>query len=280
MATDDSQHSFSRRKMLLSGAQFAALALTGLPTLRGRPAWAGSAQDGQAPVVERRLIVNADDFGMCEATDEGIIDAHDHGIVSSASLLVNAPHAVEAVRAAARCPKLGLGLHAEFERGGGWVYDPVNLPAVRRELEQQFDTFVRLVGRPPDHLDSHHHVHRAFNVSRLFLKLGARQGVAVRGFSDVTFVGSFYGVLDGKVALSQIGVDYLMSLIRRLGPGVTELSCHPGRAGKIPDNLYATERAVELETLTDPRVRDLLRDERIALINYREYNGLPPPRIG
>ena len=266
--------------MLLSGVQSAALALAGMPVLRARPAWAALAQGEQPAVIDRRLIVNADDFGMCEATDDGIIEAHDHGIVSSASLLVNASHAVEAVRAAARYPKLGLGLHADFPRGGGWVFDPGNLPALRRELEHQFDTFVRLVGRPPDHLDSHHHLHRAFNVGRLFLKLGSRYGVAVRGLSDVTFVGSFYGVLYGKTELSQISVDYLIGLIRRLAPGVTELSCHPSRKGTIPDDLYATERAVELATLTDPRVRDVLRDERIQLINYGEYNRLAAPRIG
>ena len=280
MATDDYQHSFSRRKMVLAGVQFAALALAGMPVVRGRPAWAAPVPGEQPTVIDRRLIVNADDFGMCEATDDGIFDAHEHGIVSSASLLVNAPHAVEAVRAAARYPNLGLGLHADFPRSSGWAFNPRNLPALRRELEHQFDTFERLVGRPPDHLDSHHHLHRAFNVGRLFVKVGARHGVAVRGFSDVTFVGSFYGVLDGKMALSQISVDYLISLIQGLAHGVTELSCHPGRAGRIPDSLYATERAVELATLTDPRVREVLQDESIELINYREYNRLAAPQIG
>ena len=93
---------------------------------------------------------------------EGIFDAHAHGIVSSASLLVGAAHAAEAVRAAARHPNLGLGLHATFAQGKGWIHDQKNLPAVRRELEQQVATFIQLVGGPPDHLDSHHHTHRAF----------------------------------------------------------------------------------------------------------------------
>ena len=40
-----------------------------------------------------RLIVNADDFGLCAGVNQGIIEAHERGIVTSASLMVRYPAA-------------------------------------------------------------------------------------------------------------------------------------------------------------------------------------------
>jgi hypothetical protein len=41
--------------------------------------------------VARRLIVNADDFGLTAGVSRGILDAHRRGIVTSTTLLVNRP---------------------------------------------------------------------------------------------------------------------------------------------------------------------------------------------
>ena len=42
----------------------------------------------EAAVVDRYLIVNADDFGLSEGVNRGIVRAHEGGIVTSASLMV------------------------------------------------------------------------------------------------------------------------------------------------------------------------------------------------
>ena len=262
----------SRRRILTGGAAALALALASAPFGRSAAALTATGESSSPARAGRRVIVNADDLGLCEVVDDGIIDAHAHGIVSSASLLVRAPHAAEAVRAAARHPSLGLGLHATFSQGKGWVHDQKNLPAVRRELEQQMAMFIQLVGDVPDHLDSHHHTHRAFNLSRVFLEVGARYGIPVRGLSDVTYVGSFYGQwVYGQTELAHIEADYLVGLLQKLGPGVSELSCHPARPGSIRDEVYGPARAVELKTLTETRVKDALREEGIQLINFGDY---------
>ena len=39
--------------------------------------------------MTRRLIVNADDFGLTRGVSEGILAAHRHGIVTSTTVLVN-----------------------------------------------------------------------------------------------------------------------------------------------------------------------------------------------
>ena len=66
---------------------------------------------------ERRLIINADDFGLSMGVNRAIVEAHAAGTVSSASLLVNAPGFEHAVRAAHSTPALGVGLHFNLTMG-------------------------------------------------------------------------------------------------------------------------------------------------------------------
>lgn len=65
----------------------------------------------------RRLIVNADDFGLSPAVNSGIIAAHRRGILTSATLLANAPAFSEAVDLAKATPSLGVGAHLNLVRG-------------------------------------------------------------------------------------------------------------------------------------------------------------------
>ena len=41
--------------------------------------------------IRRRLIVNADDFGLSPSVNEAVIRAHREGILTTASLMVNEP---------------------------------------------------------------------------------------------------------------------------------------------------------------------------------------------
>ena len=264
-----SRRSFVKQLVVAAGA---GAAVTGM--IARAP---GRADAGQAAVVPGRcrVIVNADDFGMSEPVDAGIVEAHDHGIVTSASLMVDGAHAAAAVAQAGQRAELGLGIHVAFDDRGRWLVDMRDRGAVRRELDRQLDAFVRMVGRPPTHIDSHHHAHRRFNVAWLFLEAGERYAVPVRGFSEVQFLGSFYGQpVFGQTDLSRISVEALVALLRSVEPGVSEVSCHPGHVEPRADARYNREREVELRTLLDPRVRAAVDEREIALINYTAYR--PP----
>src|SRR5262245_55550677 len=104
---------------------------------------------------DRRLIVNADDFGLSPETNRGIITAHEGGIVTSASLMVRYPAAIEAADYARRHTRLGVGLHLDLGewafRGGEWVALYLVVAAddagpVRAEAERQLAAFRDLVG--------------------------------------------------------------------------------------------------------------------------------------
>ncbi|HEV2667612.1 MAG TPA: ChbG/HpnK family deacetylase, partial [Blastocatellia bacterium] len=65
----------------------------------------------------RRLIVNADDFGLTNGVNCAIIEGHTRGLVSSATLMANMPAFDAAVRLAKDHPSLGVGLHFNITQG-------------------------------------------------------------------------------------------------------------------------------------------------------------------
>ena len=65
----------------------------------------------------KRLIVNADDFGLHPSVNAGIAKGHVAGIITSASLMAGGENFTDAVRIAARSPRLGIGVHLTLVGG-------------------------------------------------------------------------------------------------------------------------------------------------------------------
>ncbi|HJZ73894.1 MAG TPA: ChbG/HpnK family deacetylase [Vicinamibacterales bacterium] len=233
-----------------------------------------------APESARRLIVNADDFGQSGGINDGIIECHEHGVLTSASLMVRWPSALAAAEYARRTPTLSVGLHLDLGewtlRGGEWtpIYGVVALDdagAVRTEILRQLETFRRLIGCHPTHIDSHQHVHRDEPVRTVIAEISDRLGVPVRQSSaKVRYLGGFYGQGSrGEALESAVTVEHLIGILRTLPDGTTELGCHPG-ARADAHGMYVLERDQEVHVLCDPRVRGAIQDEGIDLISFRD----------
>jgi chitin disaccharide deacetylase len=65
----------------------------------------------------RKLIVNADDFGLTTGVDRAIIETHIGGVVSSATLMANGGAFDDAVTAARSAPNLSVGCHVVLVDG-------------------------------------------------------------------------------------------------------------------------------------------------------------------
>ena len=227
--------------------------------------------------MTRVLVVNADDFGLSAGVNRGVALAHDEGVLTSASLMVRATAAVEAAQFARRRPSLAIGLHAdlgewEFE-SGRWrtAYEVVpagDAAAVEAELVAQLERFRSLLDRQPTHLDSHQHVHRQEPARSAFLRLAASLNIPLRGESSVRFCGAFYGQTGtGDPIAGSLTVEHLVSLIRGLPDGATELACHPAASEDVTSS-YRRERVRELATLIDPRMRQAIWDEGVLLSGH------------
>ena len=105
---------------------------------------------------QRYLIVNADDFGQSAGINKGIIETHQQGVVTSTSLMVRWPAALEATDYCRQNPNLSVGLHIDLSewayRNQTWVplyqvVPPNDFLAQKAEISRQLAMFRRLVGK-------------------------------------------------------------------------------------------------------------------------------------
>src|SRR5207244_2132154 len=71
--------------------------------------------------AEKRLIVTGDDLRLSVPVNEAIERAHTAGVLTSASLMVAAPAAEDAIARARRLPSLRVGLHVMVARGPAMI---------------------------------------------------------------------------------------------------------------------------------------------------------------
>lgn len=234
-----------------------------------------SASHGGVDSGTRWLIVNADDFGRSAGINRGVALSHERGIVTSASLMVRWPAAVEAAAYAREHLRLGLGLHVDFGewrwRARRWdaVYDAGSGTEPARIVAEQIDRFRDLVGRDPSHLDSHQHAHHREPFRPALVALARELGVPLRGHDPrVRSRGDFYGqTRTGSPMPAAIGVDALLGILDSLRSGCTELVCHPGLGSDL-DSDYARERSCEVRSLCHPRVRARVSRSGIRLCTF------------
>jgi predicted glycoside hydrolase/deacetylase ChbG (UPF0249 family) len=175
-----------------------------------------------------------------------------------------------------------VGLHldlGEWEyRDGGWatVYEVVpgdDAAAVAAEAERQLESFCRLMGRPPTHLDSHQHAHRAEPLRSAAQGMASRLNIPLRHFTPaVRYCGDFYGQGGKGEPLPELITPVALArTVSSLEPGVTELCCHPGDDAALP-SAYRDERRVELAALCDPAVRTALAAQSVELISFLDLS--------
>ena len=70
--------------------------------------------------------------------------------------------------------------------------------------------------------------------------------------------------------------DRLFTLIGNLPAGTTELMTHPGHtdADLAKRDSYTVEREIELKVLCSTELRELLQDNRVALVNFGDQTAI------
>ena len=150
----------------------------------------------------RRLIINADDFGLTEGVNRAIAEANRSGALTSATMMANAGAFGEAAAQAKSQPTLRTGCHVVLIDGA-----PVsaNLPtltngascfrsslkefalaAVRRqisadEIQQETEAQIRKIlslGLSLTHVDSHKHTHMFPHILRPVLRAAKACGIS------------------------------------------------------------------------------------------------------
>jgi chitin disaccharide deacetylase len=232
----------------------------------------------------RELVVNADDLGLSPGINRGIARAHLEGIVTSASLMVRQTAAEGAAELVRELPSLGVGLHVDLAEWtatpSGWTplyafVDDEDELAVAQEVEQQVLLFESLVGRTPDHLDSHQHAHRSEPLRSILGQVAKELRVPLRFHSRFGYFGGFYGQgRKGQPLPAAISSQGLLAAMAKLPERATELCCHPAAELDFQSS-YGLERLRELETLCDRRVRDAVTADGFALDSFGGHKRRP-----
>lgn len=152
----------------------------------------------------RRLIVNADDFGLTDGVNRGIAEGHERGIVTSATLMACSNRFDEATSLAKTLPRLSVGCHVVLvdgrptatssqigtlvAAGSGSFQDKLmrfasravsgRLDAEHIEIEITAQIAkLQAAGIVVSHLDSHKHTHMFPVVLRGMLAAARRCGI-------------------------------------------------------------------------------------------------------
>jgi chitin disaccharide deacetylase len=244
--------------------------------------------------VTRRLIVNADDFGLTPGVSAGILSAHRHGIVTSTTLLATAAIEPEQL-AALRDSGLGVGIHVNLTLGrpisagsslvdgdGRFVRDPRHAAAraevrdVEREVNAQIEKFAYLMKREPTHLDTHHHVGLLAPVTEVVLEAARRLGVAVRSQNETARARALTaGLRTPDHFYGESGPGAYWSLartlthLRTLPAGVSEFMAHPGWCDDaLSYSRYGRQRETEMIGLGTSAARGAASSLGITLCHF------------
>ena len=179
----------------------------------------------------KRAVLCADDFAQTQETVEGILSLVDAGRLSAVSCMVESPLWPDAgVRLRSRAQNFDIGLHFNLTHdfpGNG--HRAVTLPMtilaayagtidraeVQQRLCRQLDLFEHTVGRPPDFVDGHQHVHQFPVIRDVLISVlrsrGLASAIAVR-----TTVPAIFRGFKGTV-IAGLGGRKLLAALRAEG---------------------------------------------------------------
>ena len=247
--------------------------------------------------MDRQIIINADDFGLCSGVNKAVAQGHTEGVLTSATIMSNMPAATEAVDIAMQLPALGVGVHLNLSEGqpvskdscvaclldaaGRFALSPFKLPllsivshkfrnAIRAELSAQIQWVIDK-GLKPTHLDSHYHFHCLPPIFPIVCELARRFEIgAIRWPFEPKELSQTPWPLPrqgGRINAARLRI---MAKINRLqNPGLLKTDAFLGIAhgGKIDTNFFKAvtlySSAKIFEVMVHPGFADGLTDHQV-----------------
>lgn len=115
----------------------------------------------------KNSLICADDFGLSEAINAGILALLAHRKISAVSCMTNEQYwdvDAEKLKAFSFEAKIGLHFNLPYQSLGVFILKTylglIKTDDIQKALETQFSLFVEKMGKKPDFLDGHQHIHQ------------------------------------------------------------------------------------------------------------------------
>ncbi|EML6499767.1 chitin disaccharide deacetylase [Clostridioides difficile] len=240
-----------------------------------------------------KIIINADDFGYCEAVNYGIISAHNNGIVRSTSMMANMPGVEHGVGLLKENKTLNCGVHMTLSCGrpllsnlktivdkDGFfirritdeIIEKMDYDEIYRELCAQIDR-VKGLGIDISHLDSHHHIHTLVSLKPVIEKIVTKYNLPIRGGFEYNLEYSKVVPLIDSFYKENVSEEYFIKNIDEIMKyDVVDIMSHPAFLDDyiLNSTSYAIDRTKEHKILTSKKVKEFLEKNGLVISSYRD----------
>ena len=240
-----------------------------------------------------KIIINADDFGYCEAVNYGIISAHNNGIVRSTSMMANMPGVEHGVGLLKENKTLNCGVHMTLSCGRpllsnlktivdkeGFfirritdeIIEKMDCDEIYRELCAQIDR-VKGLGIDISHLDSHHHIHTLVSLKPVIEKIVTKYNLPIRGGFEYNLEYSKVVPLIDSFYKENVSEEYFIKNIDEIMKyDVVDIMSHPAFLDDyiLNSTSYAIDRTKEHKILTSKKVKEFLEKNGLVISSYRD----------
>ena len=138
--------------------------------------------------MAKYLIVNADDYGMCNAANQAVAELFEGGFLKSATIMMPCPTAADAVKFSIDHPEHAIGVHLTMtSEWGKYRWKPLTngkYKDLEAEIRAQID-LAHSMGMKPSHTDNHmgslygHYTGR-LGLAKMTLRVCGEYGYAYR----------------------------------------------------------------------------------------------------
>ncbi|HBF0727895.1 TPA: chitin disaccharide deacetylase [Clostridioides difficile] len=240
-----------------------------------------------------KIIINADDFGYCEAVNYGIISAHNNGIVRSTSMMANMPGVEHGVGLLKENKTLNCGVHMTLSCGrpllsnlktivdkDGFfirritdeIIEKMDCDEIYRELCAQIDR-VKGLGIDISHLDSHHHIHTLVSLKPVIEKIVTKYNLPIRGGFEYNLEYSKVVPLIDSFYKENVSEEYFIKNIDEIMKyDVVDIMSHPAFLDDyiLNSTSYAIDRTKEHKILTSKKIKEFLEKNGLVISSYRD----------
>ncbi|EQJ95400.1 ydjC-like family protein [Clostridioides difficile P51] len=240
-----------------------------------------------------KIIINADDFGYCEAVNYGIISAHNNGIVRSTSMMANMPGVEHGVGLLKENKTLNCGVHMTLSCGrpllsnlktivdkDGFfirritdeIIEKMDCDEIYRELCAQIDR-VKGLGIDISHLDSHHHIHTLVSLKPVIEKIVTKYNLPIRGGFEYNLEYSKVVPLIDSFYKENVSEEYFIKNIDEIMKyDVVDIMSHPAFLDDyiLNSTSYAIDRTKDHKILTSKKVKEFLEKNGLVISSYRD----------